>query len=84
MMRKISSGAMWLARGAAALAGLCVVAAMVLIGVLVMAAVVAGMFALPSRGHSRTRASGSPASGRRGRSTPSAPALRSYSDSRGS
>ena len=74
-MGKILSGAALFARGAAALAGLSVMLVLALVGILVMLAVVAGMFALPSRGPSRTGLAGSPADSRR--PAPSVPALRS-------
>ena len=48
-MRKIASGLVWLVGSAAALAGLSVMLALVLVGVLVVLAVVFGMSALSSR-----------------------------------
>jgi hypothetical protein len=66
MLRNISYGTAWLARGAAALAVLAVMSVVALVGVLVMLAVLFGMLALPSREPPRTRPSGSPVKNRRG------------------
>jgi hypothetical protein len=66
MLRKISHGVAWLARGAAALAVLAVMSVVALVGVLMMLAVLFEMLALPSREPPRTRPSGNPANSRRG------------------